>query len=893
MINYAPIINTSVPGFLIEDATTAKKLRVYFTHNIAVSKAEVKAISVIIKPYSQLAETNYIAQGRTQGTDPQHSYHDLDKGQLVLGSISTSGVPFVKGAYYKVQIAYVDYDNNIGPYSSVGITRCLGNVGNTELFVEGLDIQNKQNIPQRVYMGYFLHDTDIVENVYSYRFKLTDQTANNIITDTGTVLAEYDENGQTVMSLNVLDEPIPGHLYTLFFEITTVNGYHTSVSYSLSGNLRNLPNMYKESIIAYQDADGIENGYVTISLKSRNVEKAQGTTQNGDFILLRKELGSRAWYTLTKFKLTSQSDFEKFIWKDFSIESGKTYIYGIEQYYQDQITQEILYSDKVITPIPIRPQFEHIFLSDGKRQLKIAYNPQVSSIKTVTLETKVDTIGNKYPIFSRNGKVGYKEMPLSGLISYHMDLNSYFLTENELGLDNWENRQKRFSPIDRNTDIVIDGLNVNEYNRNLMYYTLLAPNVLDIVDYRFYVYDPKEAAEEKTNLAKMTWQPVKYDIYGQRIMDFTLDFEIPEGKVYVIRAEVRYHNQEGIYEIGKTDSYYISDSVMNPQFNLTADNFAMEKHFKTLVYDWLNNGKPKFFRSPAEGNFILRLMNVSLSPNTTVGRMLHTFSATGYEIAECSMEQLKELQLIKYANYNNTKNNLSNSSNIENKIIYTINHQTLNENVFIPIVLPPNANVILDGVNENQLMYKEGLPYYTKNIFSNTPISSNDKVTSILLDAQELTTTATITVTSSTHDLNEFNKMAKYGKVETIELKTTEDIQDPWNYKMILKKDDDIISVKELKRLYTITCTPTDPKNPEAGCNIYFSNGTIQTYRNINEVSSNLRLADLHSLKNYDNIVKIRPIDSMINITGLFTYATTAQLGQFQLNNSRLGDELT
>jgi hypothetical protein len=61
MINYAPIINTSVPGFLIEDATTAKKLKVYFTHNIAVSKAEVKAISVIIKPYSQLAETNYIA----------------------------------------------------------------------------------------------------------------------------------------------------------------------------------------------------------------------------------------------------------------------------------------------------------------------------------------------------------------------------------------------------------------------------------------------------------------------------------------------------------------------------------------------------------------------------------------------------------------------------------------------------------------------------------------------------------------------------------------------------------------------------------------------------------------------------------------------------------------
>jgi hypothetical protein len=33
------------------------------------------------------------------------------------------------------------------------------------------------------------------------------------------------------------------------------------------------------------------------------------------------------------------------------------------------------------------------------------------------------------------------------------------------------------------------------------------------------------------------------------------------------------------------------------------------------VLDWLNNGKPKLFRSPAEGNYVLRLMNISMSPN--------------------------------------------------------------------------------------------------------------------------------------------------------------------------------------------------------------------------------------------------------------------------------------
>jgi hypothetical protein len=33
------------------------------------------------------------------------------------------------------------------------------------------------------------------------------------------------------------------------------------------------------------------------------------------------------------------------------------------------------------------------------------------------------------------------------------------------------------------------------------------------------------------------------------------------------------------------------------------------------VLRWLTDGKPKLFRSPGEGNFIVRLMNTSLAPN--------------------------------------------------------------------------------------------------------------------------------------------------------------------------------------------------------------------------------------------------------------------------------------
>jgi hypothetical protein len=68
-----------------------------------------------------------------------------------------------------------------------------------------------------------------------------------------------------------------------------------------------------------------------------------------------------------------------------------------------------------------------MFLSDGKRQLRIKFNPKVSSFKKTLLEAKMDTIGGKYPFFFRNGRVGYKEFPISGLISMLMDAEEEFM----------------------------------------------------------------------------------------------------------------------------------------------------------------------------------------------------------------------------------------------------------------------------------------------------------------------------------------------------------------------------------------------------------------------------------------------------------------------------------
>jgi hypothetical protein len=83
---------------------------------------------------------------------------------------------------------------------------------------------------------------------------------------------------------------------------------------------------------------------------------------------------------------------------------------------------------------------------------------------------------------------------------------------------------------------------------------------------------------------------------------------------------------------------------------LTYDNITAERVFKLKVLDWLNNGEIKLFKSPTEGNYIVRLLNVSLSPTDTVGRMLHTFTATGYEVDDIKNYQFTQELIIDKTN---------------------------------------------------------------------------------------------------------------------------------------------------------------------------------------------------------------------------------------------------
>ena len=80
--------------------------------------------------------------------------------------------------------------------------------------------------------------------------------------------------------------------------------------------------------------------------------------------------------------------------------------------------------------------------------------------------------------------------------------------------------------------------------------------------------------------------------------------------------------------------------------DLTSENIMNERRFKMLVLDWLNDGNPKLFRTPTEGNYMVRLINNSFAPEEKLGRMLHTVSGTAYEIADIEYETLVNFGII-------------------------------------------------------------------------------------------------------------------------------------------------------------------------------------------------------------------------------------------------------
>ena len=576
--------------------------------------------------------------------------------------------------YYRAQLAFVNNDAETGYYSTVGIIKCVAQptvtIGTNDDFDPG-----QTNFVTTTLVGKYVQDTsygDSTEKVYSYNFKIWD-SKNELIIDSGEQIHDVTADVSSSSSEDIFEihkELITGEVYKTQYTVTTLNGLIVqSNKYKIMKAL-SVDIIYPILLHARVDFD---NGYIALQLQGEMIpeyamtykavnffdtydseetyyqktafgtyieyeiteeewdnrdqlyvedgEKAvtyRESSYNGTFVITRADNQDDyfEWEVIKRFNLNGQV-LSDCVFYDKTVQQGITYKYALQQYNKQYVSSNkiyLTYSQKdyeeglcefkdIGEERTIKADFEDMFLYDGKRQLKVRFNPKVSSFKTTIPEQKIETIGSKYPFIFRNGQVSYKEFPIEGLISFQSDEDMLFLQDDE-----WDHSgilDYDYYRIATNHD------KYNGYRDGQEYFDLDsidAAILKDLIDYKRVV----PIRDMKTN------QIVGY----RKVFPYQLE-NLPLTSNYQTDG-----TKENI------------PSIIRANRDLTTENLMSERFFKLKVLDWLNDGKVKLFRSPGEGNYLVRILNVSLRPEDALGRMLHNFTCQAYEIAELTYDNM-------------------------------------------------------------------------------------------------------------------------------------------------------------------------------------------------------------------------------------------------------------
>lgn len=509
---YPPYIEGKLP------AQVGDTLRIPYQLNRAVGELDLQGAT--IRAQIKTVSTNSLV------TDQLTSEFLSNSSNGVYTAIFTeiSSDLFTVGQFYKIQLCFEKEGYAGQYYSTVGVFKYTTM---PEISIDGLE-SNTINGTRNVLTGRYNQEKDgddKNEKVESYKFDIyqdntlietSDWQIHNASTDT-TV-------GQSFDTYALKQELNKNIYYLIRYSVRTMNCLEVSSPTYMCYNGISIPFNLEITSFAKMNYD---EGYMAIGF----TPTAQ-VTLKGYYALSRSCDGK----TETVKEFLFDSDFIKdksyIIFKDFTVEQGKEYQYYLSQYSIVDDNNRI-YSNKISMGETVLADFEDMFLWDGARQLKIRFNPKMTSFKTTLLESKLDTIGGQYPFFFRNGRTAYHEFPISGLISFLMDENRLFMD-----LDKGEVSYRTSTSATANTKV----------------------------------------------------------------------------------------------SVKRTD--------------LISENITKEREFKLAVLNWLNNGKPKLLRTPTEGNYLVRLMNISLAPEDRLGRMLHTFSGQAYEIGEATYKSLIEHNMI-------------------------------------------------------------------------------------------------------------------------------------------------------------------------------------------------------------------------------------------------------
>ena len=534
---YPPIVETYIPAFLIGSDTDKDICRVYFTLSMFNTTAEIANVQVSVRNQytnlSVLSKTKYPSEIMIAALQEDATRISDDRYYIEIKKTDIQGGDFEINQYYKVQLRFTHKDAPSAPtdgkldgwlaaninYFSEWSTVCLvRGISAPELLVSGFTIEGGNiswaNYNPIIYGTLIFVDEAETEKMKSYQIKLFDKNG-TLLTDSG---IQYTNNYNNPNSFEYALKYnfVPGESYKFTVEYTTLNLYTETTTY----NFKVGENEFEALDMSFTASTDEENGRIVLSIKKSDI--TEGFT--GTLIVRRtsSKTNFTIWEDLIEYSYDGAAAIKE-TFSDTTIESGIWYKYYLQKLGNASTKASVKYIKS-----PLMVIFDDMFLTTKDRQLKIKFNPTVSSFKRTIQESRTDTIGSQYPFVRRNGYMNYAQFPIGGLISFEMDESELFTSLEEL------------------------------FGENLKLYT-------------------------------------------------------------------SYNNEHGI---------------------TNANNIMYEKLFKDKVIEFLYNEQPKLFRSATEGNFIVKVMDASFSPNATLGRRIVSFTATAYEVADCTIENFKKYNIL-------------------------------------------------------------------------------------------------------------------------------------------------------------------------------------------------------------------------------------------------------
>ena len=465
---------------------------------------------------------------------------------VVLNAADLKTNKFEINTYYKIQVRLTGinaeaYDktkeatwinnnlNNFSEWSTVCLIRAIATPTLQLHKVSDVGVLSAANIVGKLTFS----NSAEKESIYAY--KVLVKKNSNIVEDSGFIYPEPTKERELnyTFKTNVIGNDFSAQLY-----VATKNGYIIKNTYPINIKADSGTDLGAE---IYSVTPDEENGLMQIIV---NVTAESGISNNKIILKRASSLnGFNTWDDLLIYDPNEPlAKNTHFVFNDLSIQSGIWYKYAIQgEDKANKVRTAIVYdtTENIVV-------FEHMFLVAEGQQLKIKYNPTVSTYKRNIQESQTTTLGAQFPFIRRDGSMDYYQLSISGMISAISD-------EDEI---------------------------------------------------KVIYQNGKETNVENVSRGRL---------FG--------------SKAFIYGGE----HQAELYE-----GYNQSENIS--KYN----DIIYEKMFRDKVIEFLYKDNVKLFKSTPEGNRLVKIMNVNLTPEAGLGRYIYSFSCDAIEIAEPSVNNLLE-----------------------------------------------------------------------------------------------------------------------------------------------------------------------------------------------------------------------------------------------------------